>query len=314
MATRVPLDQAESSVPLKDGAIDSSARAPFLLREAGGDEGGTLGPDIVSRKTANGIESFPIIHPDRERSQFQFAKAWDHFQKFRKDKEQTDEIIAVLDALPWRGMAQAAADFLSTPRGRAIFQAEPYLPDFLDDHATLRKTQKGSFAHAYCDFMEREGLSAAGMVEASEAARKGDLRRFDDGVDWYNDRLRDFHDILHIVTGYGRDLLGEQCIFAYMYHQRPSPGHLMTAWLGTLMMKSQIKTNAPLIGALLEARRNGKNCPRIVEQPIQELFALPLDEVRARLNTPDPKVYRQVLEVYREEGIDPHAFMAKQGA
>ncbi|WP_298304317.1 Coq4 family protein [uncultured Erythrobacter sp.] len=309
MAQSVKAEKLGAREALRD--VGSSS---FLLRDAGGDEGGTLGPDVITRKSADGVDYFPIIHPERKRSEFQFAKAWDHFHKFRKDKEQTDEIIAVLDALPWRGMAQAASGFLSTPRGREIFQTEPYLPDFLDDHETLRKTPKGSFAHAYCDFMEREGLTAAGMVYASDEARKEDVRRFDDGVDWYNDRLRDFHDILHIVTGYGRDLLGEQCIFAYMYHQRPSPGHLLTAWLGTLMMKSHVKTNAPIIGALLEARRNGKNCPRIVEQPIQELFAFPLEEVRARFNTPEPEVYHRVLDVYRVEGIDPHAFMSKEAA
>jgi len=309
MATNAHPDQFQDRI-----ALESDGASPFLLRDQGGDEGGTLGPNTITRKTANGTEHFLIVHPDRPRAQFHFGKAWTHFHNFRKDKEQTDEIIAMLDALPWRGMADAAAQFLSTQRGREIFQSEPYLPDFLDDHETLRETPKGSFAHAYCDFMEREGLTAAGMVEASDDARKGDIVRFNDGVDWYNDRLRDFHDLLHIVTGYGRDLLGEQCIFGYMYHQRPSPGHLLAAWLGTLMMKSKIKTKAPIVGALLEARRNGKSCPRIVEQPIQELFALPLEEVRARLNRPEPRVYHKVLEVYGTEGIDPHAFMAKETA
>lgn len=312
------VDGVKLNSPHQTTAPQSGAASPFLLRDtgegSGGDEGGTLGADLLSRETALGTQYFPVIHPERPRAELEFGKAWTHFQKFRQDKEQTDEIIAVLDALPWRGMADAAAQFLNTPRGRKIFRDEPYLPDFLDDHKALRETPKGSFAHAYCDFMEREQLTAAGMVEASEAARMGDVRRFDDGVDWYNDRLRDFHDILHIVTGYGRDLLGEQCIFGYMYHQRPSPGHLLTAWLGTLMMKSQISTKAPIIGALREARRNGKLCPRIVEQPIQELFMLPLEEVRARFNTPSPKVYHAVLEAYRHEGIDPHAFMAKQAA
>lgn len=307
-------DKRPDDLSLEQAEGQTGSAPSFLLKDAGDTEGDTLSPGLLLRTSPNGAQHIPIVHPDRQPAQFQFGKAWQHFQNFRKDKEQTDEIIAVLDALPWRGMADAAAAFLSTKRGREIFRSEPYLPDFLDDHAALRKTPKGSFAHAYCDFMEREQLTAAGMVEASNAARKEDVVRFDDGVDWYNDRLRDFHDILHIVTGYGRDLLGEQCVFAYMYHQRPSPGHLLTAWLGTLMMKSKIKTDAPIIGALREARRNGKSCPRIVEQPIKELFALPLEEVRARFNTPAPHVYHKVLETYRSEGINPHAFMAAEAA
>lgn len=282
---------------------------PFLLRRAGTDEGGTLDPKMLVREHADTVEVVPILNPRRPRPEFEFAKAWHHFKIVLKDKEQTDQIVAVADALPWRGMVDAAAEFLATERGRALFQAEPYLPDFLDDHAALRRTPPGSFAHAYCDFMEREGLTAAGMVAATTAREQ-----FGDGVGWYIDRLRDFHDILHIVTGYGRDLLGEQCIFAFMYHQRPSPGHLGLAWAGTLMMKAKIRTKAPILRALVEARRNGKRCPRIVEMPIQELFAMPLTTVREMLNAPEPRWYRKVLEVWDAEGIDPHAFMAKQAA
>jgi ubiquinone biosynthesis protein COQ4 len=285
---------------------------PFLLRDRGSDEGGTLAPNMLVRERDGRIEALPVVHPERRRPEFDFAKAWHHFKIVLKDKEQTDQIVAVVDALPWRGVGDAASAFLATERGRTIFQAEPYLPDFLDDHAALRRTPKGSFAHAYCDFMEREGLTAAGMVAAT-GARQAD-GAFDDGVAWYIDRLRDFHDILHIVTGYGRDLLGEQCIFAFMYHQRPSPGHLGLAWAGTLMMKAKMKTKAPILRALVEARRNGKACPRIVEQPIKELFAMPLAAVRERLNVPEPRWYLTVMDIWRAEGIDPHAFLAKQAA
>jgi ubiquinone biosynthesis protein COQ4 len=290
----------------------AAAEGPFLLRDTGGDEGGTLGPDVLVRRRADGLDVMPVVHPERQRPEFDFARAWHHFKNVLKDKEQTDEIVAVVDALPWRGVDEAARAFLSTERGRAIFQAEPYLPDFLDDHAALRRTPKGSFAHAYCDFMEREGLSAAGMVQATSA--REERQPWVDGAAWYIDRLRDFHDILHIVTGYGRDLLGEQCIFAFMYHQRPSPGHLGLAWAGTLLMKTKLKTRAPIIRALLEARRNGKACPRIVEQPIQELFAMPLSAVRKAFNVPEPHCYYKVLDIWRAEGIDPHAFLAKQPA
>lgn len=296
---------AEQASPVRDD------ERPFLLRDRGTDEGGTLGPNMLVRKHAGGIAVLPIVHPDRQRPKLQFALAWHHFSNVIKDKEQTDELIAVFDALPWRAVGEAARDFLASERGRAIYQAEPNLPEILDDHAALRRTPKGSFAHAYCDFMEREGLSAAGMVEASGDSRNG-LPLLPDGVEWYGDRLRDTHDILHILTGYGRDPLGEQCVLAYLFHQRPSPGHLAVAWAGTLMMKVKLRTRAPIMRALLEARRHGKLCPRIVEQPIRELLPLQLDEVRRQCNVPDPRWYRTVHDVWRAEGIDPHAFLAKQ--
>lgn len=138
------------------------------------------------------------------------------------------------------------------------------------------------------------------------------MSKLPDAVEWYSDRLRDTHDILHILTGYGRDTLGEQCVLGYLYHQRPSPGHLLLASAGTLLMRVKLKTKAPILKAFRESRRHGKMTRRIVEQPILELLATPLDEVRSKLNVPAPETYYKVLEVFRAEGIDPHEFLSKQ--
>ena len=54
-----------------------------------------------------------------------------------------------------------------SPHGEALRASEPFLPPILDDHEALRRLPQGSVAQAYCDFMEREGLSAAGLVEES---------------------------------------------------------------------------------------------------------------------------------------------------
>lgn len=296
-----------------DAPVEDDVRS-FLLREGGGDEGGTLGPDVLVRDLGDGrVDIKPLVHPDRARPRLRPLKALQHFSKVLKDKEQTDELIGVFDTLPWRGAGEAAVDFLRTERGLAIYRSEPYLPEIFDDHARLRQMPKGSFAHAYCDFMEREGLSAAGLVEASGDTRNG-MAMLDDGVEWYGDRLRDTHDILHILTGYGRDTFGEQCVLGFLYHQRPSPGHLFVAWAGTLLMKVKLRTKAPILRAFLEARRNGRLTQRIVEQPILDLLPLPLEDVRSRLNIPEPTLYYEVLERFGAEGIDPHAFLAKQEA
>ncbi|MFX7663264.1 hypothetical protein ABTJ72_18870, partial [Acinetobacter baumannii] len=84
-------------------------------------------------------------------------KALHHFRQLLKDKERTEEVFYIFEALPWKGMRPAAMRFLTSDRGQAIRAAEPYLPPMLDDHAALRRMPAGSLAHAYCDFMEREG-------------------------------------------------------------------------------------------------------------------------------------------------------------
>jgi hypothetical protein len=77
-------------------------------------------------------------------------------------------------------------------------------------------------------------------------------------------------------------------------------------------MKVQLRTEAPILRALFEAHRHGRLCTRIVEQSIREILPLPLTEVRERYNVPEPLWYKKVHDVWKSEGVDPHAFLAKQ--
>lgn len=312
MATRSSFDETENRTPLTEAAVDAAARAPFMLREAAGDEGGTLGVDAnsntISRRTQDGVETLPIVHPERVRPKLDFPKALRHFSVIVKDKERTDEIFGYFDALPWRSVGETATAFLTSEEGKRVYQTEPFIPDILDDHATLRQMPKGSFADAYCNFMEAEGLTAYGIVEESEVTRKGEVR-IDDGIEWYNDRLRDVHDIIHVLTGYGRDTLGEQCLFVWQSHQRPCPGRLSISWIAMLLMKAKLRTKAPMFGAYFQARRHGQITKRLAEQSIRDLLPLPLEEARRRLNIPEPTTYREAMEILRREGIDPHALL-----
>src|SRR3546814_16494227 len=94
----------------------------------------------------------------------------------------------------------------------------PYLPALLDDHDALRRLPEGSVGRVYVDFMEREGLTAQGLVDESLKFRRGKPSH-DDMLELYGNRLRATHDLFHILTGYGRDALGEQCVLAFSYSQ-----------------------------------------------------------------------------------------------
>jgi len=247
----------------------------------------------------------PMLHPGRERPRWRPLKAWHHFRKLVADKENTGEVFHIFEALPWRGLFPSADAFLTSGKGQELRESEPYLPAIFDDHAALRRMPKGSLAHAYCDFMEAEGLTAQGLVDEFERfmAAKGDFR---DQFGWYMNRIRDTHDILHILTGYGRDALGESCVLAFSYSQQPAPAHLFIAYAGAREIKREVTSKAPVYAAIHEGQRLGKACPRLAEQPILELLPLPIEEARARLNITPPVKYHECHRVWREMGIDPY--------
>ena len=260
--------------------------------------------------TATAFADLPLYDPARPVLKKRPMKAWRHFRELLKDKERTEEVFRIFEALPWGGMRPAGISFLSSERGRAIAAREPFLPAILDDHAALRRMPAGSLAQAYCDFMEREGLSAAGLVEEFEKFAH-DKPRFQDQFLWYLNRGRDVHDLLHVLTGYGRDGLGEACVLAFTYSQQPSPAHLFIGYMAGLNMKKTVKSSAPVLRAVREGQKLGKACPRLIETSITELLPLPIDEVRRRLNITPPRQYHEAHRVWRAMGIDPYDMLGK---
>lgn len=238
------------------------------------------------------------------------GKALHHFRELLKDKERTEEVFRIFEALPWRGMRAAGTRLLRSERGQALRAREPFLPAILDDHAALRRMAPGSLAHAYCDFMESEGLTAQGLVDEFAKFAK-DKPKFDDQFAWYLNRLRDVHDLLHVLTGYGRDSLGEACVLAFTYSQQPSPGHLFIGYMAALNIKKTAKSDAPVLRAVREGQRLGKACPRLCEQAITELLPLPLDEVRRRLHITPARHYHRAHAIWRSMGIDPYDLLGK---
>ena len=159
--------------------------------------------------------------------------------------------------------------------------------------------------------MRREGLSAAGLVAESD---KMGRPKFDDQVQWYSNRLRDTHDLFHILTGYGRDALGEQCVLGFTYGQTGNYGNFFIAYAGGYEVKRGIKSDAPVMGAIRQGQRNGKASQAIIEQDIRALLAEPLDAARARLGISKPTLYEDAHRAYRNRGIDPYNFLAAKAA
>ena len=251
----------------------------------------------------------PFVDPQRPRARYRPLVAWRHFRLLIKDKEATEHVTPIFESLPWTGVYAAAKKFFASERGRAIRASEPSLVPILDDHETLRKLPQDTLAHAYCDFMEREGLSAQGLVEDLDRFRT--QSDFGDQVDWYFHRMRDTHDLMHVLTGYGRDALGEQCVLAFTYSQQPSPAHLFLGYAGAIEIKKRVRSSAPVLRAVREAQRLGKACPRIAEMSIRELLATPLEELRRQLNITRPVHYWQAHEEWQAMGVNPYDLLGK---
>lgn len=264
-----------------------------------------LEPDYSNMFAADGTV---LRHPDRPEPRYRPLRAVKSFQALIKDKEDTSLVFKIFESLPSGSFMSRARDLCLSEKGEMLRASEPFLPEILDDHASLRRTPKGSLAHAYCDFMEAEGLTAAGLVAEAESLGR---TKFPDLLQWFMERSRDTHDLFHVLTGYGRDALGEQCVLLFTHGQSPSQGHLLIGYAGAYNIKKMVKDSAaPVIGAVREAHRTGKGAPSLMAQPIRELLSRPLEDVRAALRIPQPTQYHECHRIWRSEGIDPYDMLA----
>jgi len=253
----------------------------------------------------------PLIHPDRKLGGFQPIKAWKHFRKLVADKEDTEQVFHIIEALKGRKSTKIAIERLKTEKLQALMQRGNDLPAMLDDHARWADCAPNSVAQHYIRFMKREGLSAAGLVEESLKWRPASERP-QDQLEWYFERLRDTHDLFHVLTGYGRDALGEGCLLGFSYEQNPSPGVLFICYAGNRELRKATRTKAPVLDALREGRRLGREADKLAHQEIESLMHEDIDEARARLNLGQPVVYRECLKILEAEGHSAQDLMGPQ--
>ena len=246
----------------------------------------------------------PFIHPDRPIPRRRPLKAWRHMQNLIADKEDTAQVFHIIEALNGTSTRKDLARFMQSETGPQLLEQRRYLPDILDDHAPLKSLPKGSVGRTYVEFMEREGLTANGLVEES-LQQRAHQTTYDDDLLWYSNRLRDTHDMYHVLTGYGRDALGEDALLGYTHSQHGGLGVSFIAFMGNRQIAKEAPKEARVKDVLAEGRRNGKAAKRIIEQDIIALLDQPIEEVRERLNIKKPVLYREALEVFKHYELNP---------
>jgi ubiquinone biosynthesis protein COQ4 len=218
-----------------------------------------------------------------------------------KDKEDTAQVFEIMRALSGRSVPNGYARLLKTPAGGSIAFRHQELADILSYRAFLARLPEGSVGRTYLDFTTVENISAQGLIEDS---RKG----IDESIDsahpyaWYGRRLRDIHDLWHVLTGYGRDALGEACLVGFSYAQTKSHGFGLIAVAGALKLRRETP-GLPALRAVWEGYKNGRRAAWLPGEDYVQLLSEPLSAARRRLNIARPAAYDHVPAAMRNGGV-----------
>jgi ubiquinone biosynthesis protein COQ4 len=199
-----------------------------------------------------------------------------------RDTGDTRQVFVILRAMRGQALIKTFRRFAQSALGRAVLAERRDLYPVLTDREGLHQLPEGSLGRAYLAFMEEEQLSAQGLVQASESWEDDPMPP---DIDLFRARMRELHDVSHVVTGYGRDPLGELCLLAFTYRQFGNLGRLLIV----AMAWRQIPK--PGRAAVFEAWRNGKSCGWLGDKDWEALLARPLDQVRRELSLTLPMRY-----------------------
>jgi ubiquinone biosynthesis protein COQ4 len=215
-------------------------------------------------------------------------------RKLLRDREDTAQVFLMIDALRGKTTLRQLARFRQSEFGRAALADRRRLLDPLSDRAALAALPAGTLGREYYEFMAAENLSADGLVEASKV-----LKPVADEVTWFRERTREMHDLQHIVTGYGRDPLGEASLLAFSFSQTGLKAFALIILSATLRI-SRALPDQPVKRAIFEGWRRGRRAQWLIGADWEALLDQPVEAVRAQFAMPAPRWYPQIMAALRQ--------------
>ncbi len=226
---------------------------------------------------------------NRARRPMQWLEAFRAIRTLIRNPDDTAQVFRIIRALSGPAADRQFERFRASESGRRILAENRSLLARLSDRAALDELQPGSLGAAYAEFTRAEKISPQGLVAASLAAPAEEETSVERAL--FAARLRDGHDLWHVVTGYGRDLLGEAALLAFTYRQTGNPG------IGLIVATAWWRAGSDLPGSralIVDGYRRAGAAAWLPAADWESLLERPLDEVRRTLGITPVDAYTAV--------------------
>lgn len=198
-------------------------------------------------------------------------------RKVLADPDQTDQVLEFLSVINSGRRSDARiAQFYADPAGQALYAQHRAIDSRTVDLDALAALPEGTLGHAYAKFLRSHGLSPEVFDGSPPGIR--DPRR-----SYVVQRMRQTHDLWHVVTGCETDPAGEVALQAFTFAQVRSPGSAILAITGALRGMRQ---KPGIVRDVIALYRLGVRARRLPSFAWEDHWATPLSEVRGMLGLP----------------------------
>ena len=211
---------------------------------------------------------------------YRLAEARQAMEALVADPDDTAQAIRAIGAMAGRSPERCFKRFARSRRGARVLHEKRELYDVLSDIDRLGAMPDGSLGRAIWSFYTTEEISAQGLKGASEAAAGEDgFFSGDDDRTRFGRRLRELHDVFHVLSGYGRDMRGEIACLAFTYSQTKNTGigYVVLRVLRGAGWRSEM-------GRLIrQGYWRGRRAEWLIDQDWEALLPMPLEQLRKTL-------------------------------
>lgn len=203
-------------------------------------------------------------------------------REIRRIRREPDDLVGPARFFLWMGGHDDGRTHQRALRDagacRVLSERRP-LPRQVYHFQELLDLPEGSFGRAYAEHLRREELDPLKIQSSTELAyaefEASELHEF------VRVRTRDAHDLVHALTGYGTDYLGETAAVAFTFGNCGNRGYLGLALTGLLGLLAMGQLRA--LRFIWDGYRRGRRARLLWGADWEPLLPRPLDEVRGLL-------------------------------
>ena len=193
--------------------------------------------------------------------------------KFLKHPDSLESVFAIAGSVQNSPLATQMGRYLLNQPGIQAMLADNWRPNPIDLNA-LEQLPEGSLGHTYAKQLKDQGLTPEALIDPAPITNQREFLIH---------RLRETHDILHVLTGFSTDGPGELGLQAFNLAQNRSPLAVMLIFGGMLSTLQNDKPLEPLLHALSRGFELGLTANCVISYRLEDHWERPLSEWRQEL-------------------------------
>ena len=192
---------------------------------------------------------------------------------FLKNPGSLDSVFAVANSVKDSPLAeQMKRHLLIHPQFSALVK-EGWRPKAID-LTELQTLPDGTLGRCYADQLISQGITPDALIDPSPVSND---------AEYITHRLRETHDIIHVLTGFGIDGDSELGLQGFNLAQTRSPLAVMLIFGGMLAALQDDEPLAPMLRAMARGFQLGLDADLVIAHKLEEGWDRPLQDWRQEL-------------------------------